>query len=85
MEKNLNIFRIKGQNVISIKDTQEVLKDAMSRCTKGSDIYKTYQAMYQMFDMVNEEYESEFEVSGLEKLNLDLAWVASAAFLAMRR
>lgn len=77
MEKNLNIFRIKGQNVISIKDTQEVLKDAMSRCTKGSDMYKAYQAMYQMFDMLNEEYEAEYEVNCLEKLNIDLTLSAN--------
>lgn len=58
--------------MISIKDTKAVILDAMRRSHKGSDVYNTYKAVYDMLTSLSDEFDANLEVDNLlNELNLN--------------
>jgi hypothetical protein len=64
----MQIQRIDGiGNMISMQDQKEVILDAMSRCTEGSDVYNTYDAVLTMLTSLSDEYDAEIFVDGIKE------------------
>ena len=56
----LEILKINGiGNMISIEDMKNVILDAMSRSTNGSDVWNTYNEMLIMLTSISNEYDAE--------------------------
>lgn len=55
----MKVIKIDDVNMISIKDTKELILETLSRCTKGSDVYNTYKAVLDMLTAVSDDYDAE--------------------------
>ena len=63
---DLEILKINGiGNMISIKDTKEIISDAMSRSTKGNDVWNTYNEILTMLTVVSDEYDAEIATDSI--------------------
>jgi len=45
-------------NMIDVKGLKGVLNDAMERCTKGSDVWNTYDAVLTMVTSLSNDYDA---------------------------
>lgn len=52
-------------NMVDIEGMKEAILDGMSRCTEGSDVYNTYDAVVEMLTSISNDYDAENSVENL--------------------
>jgi len=62
----MRIQKINGiGNMISIEDQKNAILDVMLRCTEGSDVYNTYDAIVTMLESLSVEYDAKIMTDNL--------------------